>query len=71
MHQNVIKVFQTTCMPYVPEQLERRPFVILLEHPLYVRSTLEVLNSTTSRGDQGKTLPAATAGRPPPLQKSL
>ena len=58
MHQNVIKEFQTTCMPYVPE-LERRPFVILLEHPLYVRSTLEVLNSTTSRGDQGKTLPTA------------
>ena len=58
MHQNVIKVFQTTCMPYVPK-LERRPFVILLEHPLYVRSTLEVLNSTTSRGDQGKTFPTA------------
>ena len=66
MHQNVIKVFlasiQTTCMPYVPKQAaskKRRPFVILLEHPLYVRSTLEVLNSTTSRGDQGKTLPTA------------
>ena len=33
MHQNVIKEFQTTCMPYVPK-LERRPFVILLEHLL-------------------------------------
>ena len=55
-------------MPYVcvPKN-HRRPFVILLEHLLYARSTLEVLNSTTSRGDQGKTLPAATAGRPPPL----